>query len=81
MRTSPKLETAHFTANEEASLRCRTALELRDRGDYDGARDVMAPLWAGIGSRPKTEGLLLPSSRKSCCAPVSSQAGLAAGTR
>lgn len=57
MRTSPKLETAHFTANEEASLRCQTALELRDRGDYDGARDAMAPLWAGIGSRPKTEGL------------------------
>lgn len=57
MRTSPKLETAHFTANEEASLRCQTALELRDRGDYDGARDAMAQLWAGIGSRPKTEGL------------------------
>ena len=57
MGTSPKLETAHFTPNEEASLRCLTALELRDRGEYDGARDVMAPLWAGIGSRPKTEGL------------------------
>ena len=57
MRTSPKLETAHFTANEEASLRCLTALELRDRGDFDGAREAMAPLWAGIGSRPKTEGL------------------------
>lgn len=57
MRTSPKLETAHFTANEEASFRCLTALDLRDRGDYDGARDVMAPLWAGIGNRPKTEGL------------------------
>ena len=55
--TSPKLETAHLTANEEASLRCQTALELRDRGDYDGARDIMAPLWSGIGSRPKTTGL------------------------
>jgi tetratricopeptide (TPR) repeat protein len=32
-------------------------MELRDRGDYDGARDVMAPLWSGIGSRPQTEGL------------------------
>ena len=47
MRTSPKLETAHFTANEEASLRCRNALELRDCGDYDGAREAMALLWAG----------------------------------
>ena len=57
MRTSPKLEIAHFSANEEASLRCRKALELRDCGDYDGARDAMAPLWAGIGSRPETEEL------------------------
>ena len=55
--TSPKLDTAHLTPNAEATLRCQTALELRDRGDYDGAREVMAPLWRGIGSRPKTEGL------------------------
>ncbi len=55
--TSPKLNTAHFTANAEATLRCQTALELRDRSEYDAAREVMAPLWSGIGSRPKTEGL------------------------
>jgi tetratricopeptide (TPR) repeat protein len=55
--TSPKLDTAHLTANAEASLRCQTALELRDRSDYEGAREVMVPLWSGIGSRPKTEGL------------------------
>jgi tetratricopeptide (TPR) repeat protein len=55
--TSPKLDTSDLTANAEASLRCQTALELRDRSDYDGAREVMAPLWSGIGSRPKTEGL------------------------
>lgn len=55
--TSPKLDTAHLTPNVEATLRCQTALELRDRGDYDGAREVMAPLWSGIGSRPETEGL------------------------
>jgi tetratricopeptide (TPR) repeat protein len=55
--TSPKLEISRLTPNEEAVLRCRTALDLRDRGDYDGARDVMAPLWSAIGSRPKTEGL------------------------
>ena len=57
MGTSPKLDTSNLGANAEANLRCQTALELRDRGDYDGARDLMAPLWAGIGSRPKTEGL------------------------
>jgi tetratricopeptide (TPR) repeat protein len=55
--TSPKLETSHLTANEKAILRCQTALELRDRGDYDGAREVMVPIWSGIGSRPKVEGL------------------------
>jgi tetratricopeptide (TPR) repeat protein len=55
--TSPKLDTAHLTANAEASLRCQTSLELRDRSEYDAARDVMAPLWSGIGHRPKTEGL------------------------
>lgn len=55
--TSPKLDTAHLTASDEASLRCQTALELRDRSEYDAAREVMAPLWSGIGHRPKTEGL------------------------
>jgi len=55
--TSPKLDTAHLTANEEAELRCRTALDLKDRGAYDAAREVMFPLWKGIGSRPNTKGL------------------------
>ena len=55
--TSPKLDTSHLTANQEAELRCRTALELKDRGDYDGAREAMRPLWKGIGNRPKTQGL------------------------
>ena len=58
MRTaSSKLDTSHLTANEEAELRCRTALELKDRGEYDAAREVMFPLWKGIGSRPNTKGL------------------------
>lgn len=55
--TSPKLVTSNFTANQEADLRCRTALELKDQGDYDGAREAMFPLWRGIGSRPDTQGL------------------------
>ncbi len=55
--TSPKLDTSHLTANEEADLRCRTALELKDRGEYDAARDAMFPFWKGIGSRPDTKGL------------------------
>lgn len=55
--TSPKLDTSRLNANEEADLRCRTALELKDSGEYDAARDVMVPLWKGIGSRPNTKGL------------------------
>lgn len=55
--TSPKISTSHLTTNEEALLRCQTALELRDKGDFDGAQEVMRPFWKGVGSRPDTEGL------------------------
>ena len=55
--TSSKLDTSHLTANQEADLRCRTALELKDRSEYDAAREAMFPLWNGIGSRPNTKGL------------------------
>src|SRR6185503_9302386 len=56
--TSPKLDTTDLTANEEAELRCRTALELKDRYEYDAAREAMFPIWNGtIGSRPNTKGL------------------------
>ena len=59
MRTaSPKLDTSHLTANQAADLRCRTALELKDRSEYDAAREAMFPIWNGtIGSRPDTKGL------------------------
>lgn len=55
--TSPKLDTSHLTANEEAELRIQKALELKERGEYQAARDAMSPLWQGIGSRPDTQGL------------------------
>ena len=54
---SPKLETARLNANDEALLRCKTALEQKDRGDYAGAQETMRPLWKGVGERPKTTGL------------------------
>ena len=55
---SSKLGTSHVTANHEADLKCRTALELKDRNEYDHARNAMFPLWDGvIGSRPNTKGL------------------------
>ena len=56
--TSPKLDISHLTPNEQAELRCRTALELKDRNEYDAAREAMFPIWNGvIGSRPNTKGL------------------------
>jgi tetratricopeptide (TPR) repeat protein len=54
---SPKLQTAHLTANEEALLRCQTALEQKDKEDYQGAQEAMRHLWRGIGVRPETKGL------------------------
>jgi tetratricopeptide (TPR) repeat protein len=56
--TSPKLDLSHLTPHEQAELRCRTALELKDRNEYDAAREAMFPIWNGIiGSRPNTKGL------------------------
>jgi tetratricopeptide (TPR) repeat protein len=55
--TSSKLDTSHLTTNDEALFRCRTALELKDKGDYVGAQEVMRPLWRCVGERPETGGL------------------------
>jgi len=55
--TSPKLQTAHLSRNDEALYRCETALELKDKGDYEGAQEAMRPLWKRVGERPDTTGL------------------------
>lgn len=55
--TLPKLHTSHLTADERALLRCQTALDLKDRGEYFRAQEVMRPLWRVLGSRPDTKGL------------------------
>ncbi|HEX7774415.1 MAG TPA: helix-turn-helix domain-containing protein [Pyrinomonadaceae bacterium] len=46
-----------MTANERALFKCERALELRDKGDYTGAQEVMRPLWNGVGDHPDIEGL------------------------
>src|SRR6188474_3937032 len=58
--TSPKLNTAYLPANEEALLRCQSALELKDKGRYEGVRDVMRPLWRSVLEAPNTKGLHPP---------------------
>jgi len=56
--TSPKLDISHLAPNEQAELRCGTALELKDRNEYDASREAMFPIWNGsIGSRPNIKGL------------------------
>ena len=54
---SSKRETSHLAPNAEALRKCETALDLRDRGDYQGARAEMHPLWERVGEHPRTEGL------------------------
>lgn len=54
---SLQLNSAPRNANDEALLRCRTALEQKDRGDYLGAQEAMRPLWKRVGEDPKTTGL------------------------
>lgn len=58
MRTTlAKLESSHLTLNESARLRCEAALELKDKGEYDRAREVLRPFWQTFGERPNTDGL------------------------
>lgn len=54
---SPRLNTSHLTENEAALLRCQSALELKDKGDYQGAQEMMRPLWKAVGERPKLKVL------------------------
>jgi tetratricopeptide (TPR) repeat protein len=55
--TSPKLRTSNLSANEEALLRCQTALDLKDRGSYERAREAMAQFWDQVGQPPNVNGL------------------------
>jgi len=55
--TSSKLRRLHSTANEDALDRCEAALKLKDKGDWEGAQEIMYPLWKRVGERPDVEGL------------------------
>ncbi|MDQ1638488.1 MAG: hypothetical protein QOF62_1827 [Pyrinomonadaceae bacterium] len=54
---SPKLHTAHLQPNAEALLRCERALEQKDKGDHEGAQNLMGRYWQGLGKRPNLQGL------------------------
>ena len=57
---SPKLNTSNLSANDKALLRCKTALDQKDREDSAGAQKTMRPYWLRIGEQPNTHGLDLP---------------------
>jgi tetratricopeptide (TPR) repeat protein len=52
-----KLNNPNLSLNEKALLCCQAALELRDKGDYEGAQEVMRPFWKRLGERPQIERL------------------------
>ncbi|HBB87561.1 MAG TPA: hypothetical protein DC047_08100 [Blastocatellia bacterium] len=55
--TSLKQDLSHLPVNEQARFRCEAALELKDKGDYEGVQEIMRPLWRRVGERPDTTGL------------------------
>jgi len=55
--TSSQIDASHVSANEVALVRCRKALALKDKSDYEGIREVMRPLWSRVGDRPEIGGL------------------------
>lgn len=57
MSTLAKLDTSHLPANARALFLCERASELKERGEFDAAREVMRPLWTKLGQRPNTVGL------------------------
>jgi len=57
MTTLAKLDTSHLTSDARALFLCERALELKERGEFDAAREVMRPFWKQLGQRPDTEAL------------------------
>src|SRR6185503_10602878 len=51
------LDSSDLTRNESARLRCEAALELKDRGEYDRAREVMRPFCPTFCVCPNTAAL------------------------
>jgi tetratricopeptide (TPR) repeat protein len=46
-----------LTYEERARLRCESAKQLEETGNYEAAREIMGELWQGVGTRPALEGL------------------------
>jgi tetratricopeptide (TPR) repeat protein len=56
MQTGTLLE-ASVRAGQTAAAACREAKALENIGEYERAREALAPFWSEVGERPNTEGL------------------------
>lgn len=71
MRTLAKLDTSHLPTNARALSLCEHALELKERGEFNAAREVMLPLWRQLGERPDTKELnLITAAEVLLCAGI-----------
>jgi tetratricopeptide (TPR) repeat protein len=55
--TSPKITTSRHSPNDTALLCCQVALELKDKGDYEGAQRAMRPVWPRKAEAPDVKSL------------------------
>jgi tetratricopeptide (TPR) repeat protein len=49
--------TARVGVDGDVAQRCAEAKRLISAGDYEGAREALGELWAGVGHRPRIESL------------------------
>ncbi len=52
-----RITAPNLTYEERARLRCESAKQLEEVGNYEAAREIMGELWRGVGHRPVLEGL------------------------
>jgi tetratricopeptide (TPR) repeat protein len=52
-----QLENPNLSVDARAELRCETAKEFEDKGEYEEARSALGELWKRIGQPPQVKGL------------------------
>lgn len=57
-----QLENPYLSRNQRAELRCQTAKELEEIGDYEGACEALGELWRGVGVKPQLVEVLSRST-------------------
>jgi tetratricopeptide (TPR) repeat protein len=56
-RIATKLSPNAASLAADPGVKCATAKELENAGDYEGAREALTGIWNRIGERPRLEGL------------------------